>query len=111
MKIIMVVGPFNDHSARQRELNIVEAIRAAKHVLACGHFPICPHLNTGLFYGVHPEGLFRAGYLDLLRRCDGILTCCGWEKSEGASAEVALAKQLNIPIYGAWHDLPAAEKL
>lgn len=36
--------------------------------------------------------------LELLRKCDYLIVCKGWEKSRGCNMEVDCAKENNIPI-------------
>ena len=50
-----------------------------------------------------PDGLSQADYMAvciaMLQRCDAILMLNGWQGSEGAKAEHALAKKLGLEFF------------
>lgn len=58
---------------------------------------------------VNPLGMFgdeKTDYiealsdaLELLSRCDGMVSCDGWEDSVGCKAEIAFCKQKGIPYH------------
>ena len=56
-------------------------------------------------------------WLEVLSRCDCVLTLPGWKTSEGAKAEVELAKEIGLPIFnfasqiGTWIGKEADEDL
>ena len=79
--------------------NIDAAKAVAKAVWAIGLPAICPHLNTGMFDGVAPDDLWLRGDLEILRRCDCLVTVPGWERSEGASAEVHAARVAGQAVF------------
>jgi len=102
--IVFICGPYGaDHNPRDViELNI-ETARNAAIRLARAHIPyICPHLNSRDFDTIMPaipEASFYAMYLEILSRCDIILTVGKWEKSPGATIEVQHAQNQGIPVY------------
>jgi hypothetical protein len=61
--------------------------------------PLIPHANTANFHGTLTDAFWYEGTIELLRRCDALILVSGWEDSKGATAEVAEAKKLNMPIF------------
>ena len=97
MKIIFVSGPYRGNIAE----NIQKAKEASIQLWQDGYAVITPHLNTAHFDGYCPDEVWLAGDLEILRRCDVIFMLPGWEQSEGAMAEHALAEELGKEImYG-----------
>ncbi|CAK7037996.1 MAG: hypothetical protein MORG_01591 [Morganella sp. (in: enterobacteria)] len=66
--------------------------RMADHLADYGHVALNP--------AILPDGLSQADYMaicvSMLQRCDAILMLNGWQGSEGAKAEHALAKKLGL---------------
>lgn len=64
----------------------------AELLTECGHVALNP--------AILPDGLSQADYMavciSMLQRCDAILMLNGWQGSEGAKAEHALAKKLGL---------------
>lgn len=81
------------------EANIAHAEQAAKTLWRQGFVVFCPHLNTARFDGICPDSVWLEGGLEILRRCDSIYMLVGWGESEGAKAELDLAKRLRKRIY------------
>lgn len=106
MKVIYIAGPFRAPDAWGIEQNIRRAEELALQVWRYGAAAICPHANTRYFQGAAGDQLFLEGDLEILRRCDAVLCTPLWESSEGAKAEVALAKSLGIPVYFSGHGFP-----
>ena len=99
MKVVFIAGPYRGKTDAEQLRNIRLAEMTAKAVWQNGGCAICPHLNSAHFSGVVPEEEFLRGYLELVRRSDCIVTLPGWEKSEGARAEVKLAREMDLPIF------------
>jgi hypothetical protein len=59
---------------------------------------ICPHKNTALFDGAADDSVWLAGDVEILKRCDVVFAMPGWEKSEGARAEIKEARRLKLEI-------------
>ena len=101
MKVIYVAGAYRGGSYNSTFQNIMRAREIAQGLWYKGWAVICPHTNS-LFMdnkdGGSPE-IFLPGDLEILRRCDAIYMLKGWEQSEGAMAELKLAKETGLEIY------------
>lgn len=108
MIVVYVAGPFRAKSMSRRGMNIQRARELAFQVAEAGAMPLCPHTNSGSFDGTLTEEFWLEGCLELLRRCDALITVPGWEQSEGTRVEVTQANLWNIPVFytvpelGAW---------
>lgn len=101
MKVIYVAGRYRDaRGAFYIQANIREAERVALSIWLEGAAALCPHKNTALFDGAFgiPDETWLHGDLEMLSRCDAVYAMPGWESSVGASAEVARARELGIPV-------------
>ena len=98
MKVVYVCGPFRAKNSWDREQNVRRAEEVALGAWRAGYAVICPHTNTRFFDGAADDAVWLDGDLEILRRCDFLLTTWGWENSKGACAEVNLARELGIPV-------------
>ena len=101
MKVVYIAGRYRDPRGEWYvEANRREAARAALTVWMNGGVALCPHMNTGGFGGAFgmPDDVWLNGDKELLRRCDAVYAIPGWDTSAGAIAEVALARELGLPI-------------
>jgi hypothetical protein len=105
MKLIYIVGPYRASGQWQIFQNIRRAEAFALQVWQMGAACICPHKNTEYFNGAAPDSVWLDGDLEMVRRCDAILCVPGWEASSGSLGEVALAKQLGLPIFRSIEEL------
>jgi hypothetical protein len=104
--IIYIAGPYRGDVYA----NMARARDVALGVWRAGHIALCPHLNTAFFDFYAPEipdERWLEGTLRLMARCDGVVATDDWERSSGARQEVALAKELRLPVW-VWPDLPEA---
>lgn len=102
MKLIYVAGPFRGATPWDVEQNVRRAEERALDVWKAGAAALCPHTNTRFFdkaAGCTGE-LFVEGTLEMLRRCDAMILCAGWEKSSGTKGEIREALRLGIPVFG-----------
>lgn len=106
MRVIYIAGPFRGPSAWAIEQNIRAAEGLALEVWRLGAAALCPHTNTRFFQNAAPDDVWLSGDLEMLRRCDAILTTADWQRSVGAVAEVAEAQRHTIPCF---HTLAALE--
>ena len=102
MKIIFIAGPYFEGNSSKIEKNIREAekyqITLANHGI--GFF--CPHNHTEHFEkkAKAPEDFYRKLDMVFLKKvADAILVIPGWEKSEGARAEVKWAKKNKMKMF------------
>jgi hypothetical protein len=98
MKLAYIAGPYRAKTEYEVHCNIQRAEKAAVRAWRSGYAVICPHKNSAYMGGVVPDESILAGDLAMLRRCDVIILCGGWEFSEGAKGELALARELGLPI-------------
>lgn len=98
MKLVFVAGPYRSSSEWEVLQNIRTAEAAALELWRMGLAVICPHKNTAHFGGAAPDEMWLAGDKEMLRRCDAVFALQTWSRSEGARGEVALARELGIPV-------------
>ena len=100
-KRVYVAGPYTKGDVA---INVRTAIEAADTLLHWGYLPHCPHL-THFWHLVCPRPYET--WLDYdkawLRLCDAVVRLPG--DSQGADQEVALARELGIPVYGSLMEL------
>ncbi len=99
MPVVFIAGPYRAGTVWQVQRNIREARERSLEVWLAGGCALCPHANTANFDGAAPDEVWLAGARELVRRSDAVLTLPGWEGSEGARAEVELARALLMPIF------------
>ncbi len=105
MKVIYVAGPFRADTPWGIEQNIRAAEGIALQLWQKGFVAMCPHTMTRFYQDSAPDAVWIEGTLEMLRRCDGMVLCPGWDKSSGTLGEIAEAKRLNMP-YTEWPELP-----
>lgn len=98
MKVVYVAGPFRGPNSWEIESNIRRAEALALEVWRAGYAVICPHSNTRFFNGAAPDSVWLDGDLEILSRCDALLTTPDWVRSTGARAEVEFAREQKIPV-------------
>jgi hypothetical protein len=101
MKVIYIAGRYRDKRGEYYvRMNIREAEHSALHVWHWGGAAICPHKNTAGFggaFGISDE-TWLEGALEIMRRCDAVWMLPGWESSEGAKQEKAVAEYYKLPL-------------
>jgi hypothetical protein len=98
--IIYVAGPFRAKTAWGIEQNVRSAeTQAHRLVMEFGVMPLIPHANTRYFHGIGSDHFWLEGTLELMRRCDAVYLCPGWEDSRGSVAEKDEAQRLGIPVF------------
>jgi hypothetical protein len=93
-QVVFISGPYRGNV----EHNIIMARRAAIKLWQQGYAVICPHMNSARMDGECPDDYFLEGDLEILKRCDIIYILKNWEESEGASAELSLAKEIGLEV-------------
>jgi hypothetical protein len=99
MKLVFVTGPYRAPSEWEVLQNIRRAEGLALELWAIGLAVRCPHKNTERFGGSLRDRVWLVGALEMVRRSDAVICVSDWEKSEGARAEVALARRVGIPVF------------
>lgn len=98
MRLIYVCGPYRAPTIAGVIANMEAARREALRILAEGHYPVVPHLNTGLMDGAASDDLFLAGAQMLMLQCSEVRALPGWQRSIGSVAEVREALACQIPV-------------
>jgi hypothetical protein len=99
MKLVYVAARFTAHTDWERSELVQLARRHGLEIAKAGALPIMPTANSSLFWEQCTEVFWRAGYIELLRRCDAIYLCPGWEASKGCCAEHEMAMHLRMPVF------------
>ena len=99
MKVVYIAGPFRGRTAWDIEQNIRRAEDLGYLVAQVGASPLIPHANTRYFHGSMSDAFWLDATLELLRRCDAIVLCKGYQDSIGSLAEIAEATRLIIPVF------------
>jgi len=109
MKRIYIAGPYENDDQKEKRLNTIRAAEAAATLYRKGWAPFCPHMMTYDFEVQFPD-IKREVYLETdlewLKYCDAILMLLGWQRSEGARAELRQADILGLDRYYALKDVP-----
>lgn len=97
-RVIYVAGKYRGNTENDVYYHILNARQEAEFIWQNGGIALTPHMNTAFFGGVCPDKNFLIGDLNMLVRCDAVYAIPNWQFSQGAVAEVALAKRLGIPV-------------
>lgn len=97
-QIVYIAGPYRAATPHGIVENIRKAESVALEYWKKGYAVICPHKNTALFDGAAPDNIWLEGDLEIMRRCDMVVVCPGWEKSRGTKTEIKVAQSLSIPV-------------
>lgn len=60
---------------------------------------ICPHTNTRFFQGAAPDNVWLKGYIEILKRCDALLTVDRFAHSKGTLTEIGEAVRCHINVF------------
>ncbi len=110
--VVYVSGPYRAATHDGIDRNIMAARDIHIEMIRLGYSSICPHLNTYQFERIAPD-IPDQVYLDMdfeiLRHCHAIVMIPGWDRSQGAKAELALAHELGLSVWY-WPEVPAKIK-
>lgn len=98
MKLAYVSGPYRSGSVNGIYHNIHAAREVASQWWGKGYAVICPHMNTAFLDGSCDDGIWLAGDIEILSRCDVIIMMPNWPDSEGARKEHDFAKQHGLHV-------------
>lgn len=105
MKIVYVAGKYRAATPQGIKHNIRVADRVGERIVGdYGAMVLVPHKNTEHYEGLQDDQFFLDGTLELMRRCDCVFLCPGWEQSVGARGEKEEAERLGMPVFT---ELPA----
>ena len=99
MRVIYVAGPFRGKNAWEVEKNIRRAEEWSFKLAEAGWMFMCPHTNTRFFDGTQTDKFWLEGTLELMRRCDAVFVCEGYENSSGTLGEIEEAEKLGLPVF------------
>lgn len=95
--LVLVSGAYRAPTKLGIMRNVIRA-RGISRFLWDSHISnICPHLNS--IFMPESDLRFLHGYLEMVYRVDALVMVPGWENSEGAQTEYALANRLGKPIF------------
>ncbi|HPS41047.1 MAG TPA: DUF1937 family protein [Anaerolineaceae bacterium] len=98
-----MAGPIRPKGTQTLQGNLERAKGIALELWLGGFAVICPHANTDLPIELAAKEMDEAkwieGDLELLRKCDAVVVCPGWETSTGTQIEIGFAKGAGIPVY------------
>lgn len=99
MRLVYVIGPYRASTAWQRDCNIHKARAMGAAVAELGAMPVIPHSNTAHMDGLCSDEFWLEGTLELMRRCDAVITLPLWDRSTGSRGEVAEATARKMPVF------------
>ena len=99
MKTVFIAGPYRGVNAWAVEKNVQYAEAYIYPIAELGAAPLCPHTMTRNFDGTFTDEFWLEVTMELMTRCDAIFMVPGWQRSEGARAELAEAEALGLPWF------------
>ena len=108
--VVYICGPYRAENMWKVNRNIMAAKELALKVWLEGMVALCPHANTAFFDGAASDNVWLDGDLELLSRCDALLTLPGWERSRGSIIEFKHAVSLKILVFNKLVDLVAYDR-
>lgn len=105
---VYVAGPYRGKSRAAVELNIQVARKVGMLAAIKGWSPVIPHSNTAHLDECCdlPDQFWLDSTMELMRRCDAVVLCPGWQHSSGTLAEVAEAERRGIPVFYSDSEMP-----
>lgn len=99
MRAVYCAGPFRAATDEQREANIRRAEAMGLEVAKLGASPVIPHANTRSLHNAMTDEFMLAATLELMKRCDAVILCEGWQESAGTRDEICEAHWLGLPVF------------
>ena len=102
-RVVYLASPYSHPDPRVRQARFQAACRAAAALLSAGEIVFSPIAHS---HAIAAHGLPTAWEFwecadgELLRRCDELLVLMlpGWQESRGLQAEIAMARELGMPV-------------
>jgi hypothetical protein len=100
MILVYVAGPYTADTPEGVEENCRRAREVGAELAKCGPniFPVIPHQTGRDIEHIGDYRFWIEGTVELMRRCDVVYVCPGWEGSRGTLGEIAEAERLGIPV-------------
>lgn len=106
MRLIYIAGPFRAKDGWLVNANIHTAETAAALIVEDGRaFPVVPHSLGAHFDRTGTKTYWLDGTLEIMKRCDAVLTLPLWTDSQGARREVAQAMKMSMPVFHSHDEL------
>jgi hypothetical protein len=105
-KCVYVAGAISSDNLLKSFDNIRKGIKLSVEVLKAGFAPFSPFIDFQFSF-VEPISLqeYYAYSMAWLCKADAVIVVPEWGSSKGTLAEIARAKELNIPIYYSLEEL------
>ena len=102
MRLIYLASPYSHPDKQIQEQRFQAACQQAALMMQAGDLVFSPiaHTHPIAAYGLPGDWSFWQAYdRAMIERCDelAVLQLDGWEESIGVQAEIAIAKELNLP--------------
>ena len=100
-KKVYIAGPINASNVVDALNNIQRGIDASVEALLSGVIPFSPFLDFQLVLASRGKidiPMIREYSMEWLYACEEIWVLPNWETSTGTKAEIAVAKELGLPI-------------
>lgn len=93
---IYISGRLRADTHTEIEANIRFAETVSLSLTKAGAAVHCPHTQQRAFYDAIGSDLFLEQDFAIIKRCDAIYMLHGWEESEGAMAELEVARENDV---------------
>lgn len=77
--LVYIAGPYSDDPVTNIEMTREVNVMLWSHGIPA----ICPHMNTAHMKRSVNDEMFYRGYIDILLRCDAVVTFGNWKNSRG----------------------------
>ena len=99
---IYVAGPYTKGDVVE---NVHKAIMTGNNLRALGHTPFIPHLTHFWHFIIQHDIEYWYAYdMEWLEQCEALFRIAG--ESKGADLEVARARELGLPVYTSFLEIP-----